>query len=148
MGLLTLRWSTTLCVGIVKHNIPVLREIQNWCKVALLVPNHLWPKGNHSIFHLSVLSALEKRSKISRNRFSSVIQYIMESSLAHRHILPDKINLMLVYLSRQKCPFLYRGKMGIREFASASLLIPTNFKVISIHFPFLLSVRSATITSK
>lgn len=61
----------------------------------------------------------------------------MKSLLLMGHILPNKTNLILVYLSKQKAIYVpfFTGKKGDQEeISSAPILIPTNLKVISILF--------------
>ena len=79
----------------------------------------------------------------------------MEPVLLMEHILPEKTNLVLVYLSEQKAmqvPFFEKqtnkkNKNGHQvEISSTSPLIPTNLKVISTLFPFFFSAQSIRIT--
>lgn len=82
---------------------------------------------------------------------SFIAQYIMELVLLMEHILPEKTNLVLVYLSEQKAiqvPFFEKKKKkkGHQvEISSTSPLIPTNLKVISTLFPFFFSAQRITL---
>lgn len=83
---------------------------------------------------------------------SFIAQYIMEPVLLMEHILPEKTNLVLVYLSEQKAiqvPFLKKKKKQKKghqvEISSTSPLIPTNLKVISTLFPFFSGAQRITL---